>query len=276
MSDCRADRLKSREGDGGRPLRQPGLPRPTPISAICWRARTLTRCSSPRATAGTRLASIYAARAGKDIYCEKPISLTIGEGREPGGDLPPLRHDLPGGHPAALDRSYRFAVEMVRQGRIGRVHTVEMQVWTGPAIPHDKAAPVPAGLGLRHLAGPVPWHPFVPGAGQRAGTISGTPAKGMHTDMGCHYTDQMQWALGTDHTGPVEFEAKGELARPGEVHERHAHHRRRFAAVTPTASPASCISGGRSRTATSATSATRAGSRWTTRPTWSPPSRSPF
>ena len=46
-------------------------------------------------------------------------------------------------------------------------------------------------------------------------------AEGMMTDMGCHYTDQMQWALDTDHTGPVEFEAAGRVSRPGEVLQRH-------------------------------------------------------
>lgn len=151
-------------------------------------------------------ASMFAARAGKDIYCEKPISLTIREGRE----LVNIARQYGAIYQAGTQRrttgSYQFAREMVRQGRIGRVHTVEMQLWTGGMVPHEKARPVPPGWNYDLWLGPVQWRPFV------SGRVNGWPyfwdtGEGMHTDMGTHYTDQMQWVLGTDHTGPVEFEA---------------------------------------------------------------------
>lgn len=151
-------------------------------------------------------ASMFAARAGKDIYCEKPISLTIREGRQLVDMVRQYGTIYQAGTQRRSTGSYQFAREMVRQGRIGRVHTVEMQLWTGEAIPHEKTTPVPAGWNYDMWLGPVPWRPFV------QGRVNGWPyfwdtGEGMHTDMGTHYTDQMQWVLGTDNTGPVEFEA---------------------------------------------------------------------
>jgi predicted dehydrogenase len=95
---------------------------------------------------------------------------------------------------------------MVRQGKIGKVHTVEMQVWTGGTVPHQKATPVPPGWDYDQWLGPVQWRPFVPGRVSAWHSFWDT-GEGMHTDMGTHYTDQMQWVLGTDDTGPIQFEA---------------------------------------------------------------------
>lgn len=150
-------------------------------------------------------ASMFAAKAGKDIYCEKPISLTIREGRELVNTARQCGTIYQAGTQRRSTESYKFAREMVRQGRIGRVHTVEMQLWTGGAVPHEQPRPVPAGWNYDMWLGPVQWRPFVPGR------VNGWPyfwdtGEGMHTDMGTHYTDQMQWVLGTDGTGPVEFE----------------------------------------------------------------------
>ena len=159
------------------------------------------------------LASIYAARAGKDIYCEKPITLTISEGRALVDTCRRFGAIYQAGTQRRSTSSYRFAVEMVRQGKLGRLHTVEMQVWEGAGVAHEKVAPIPAGWDYDMWLGQSPWCPFVPGRVNAAPYFWDT-AEGMMTDMGCHYTDQMQWALDTDHTGPLEFEAQGELPDP--------------------------------------------------------------
>jgi predicted dehydrogenase len=150
-------------------------------------------------------ASMFAARAGKDVYCEKPISLTIREGRELINTARRYGAIYQAGTQRRSTGSYQFAREMVRQGKIGRVHTVEMQVWTGGTVPHQKPEPVPAGWDYDQWLGPVQWRPFVP-ARAHNWTCFWDTGEGMHTDMGTHYTDQMQWVLGTDDTGPVEFE----------------------------------------------------------------------
>ncbi|MBU4461343.1 MAG: Gfo/Idh/MocA family oxidoreductase [Verrucomicrobia bacterium] len=151
------------------------------------------------------MASMFAARAGKDIYCEKPISLTINEGRRLVDTCRRFGTIYQAGTQRRSTASYAFAREMVRQGRIGRIHTVESQVWTGGAIPHGKPAPVPEGWNYDMWLGPVQWRPYVPGRVNSWVSFWDT-GEGMHTDMGTHYTDQMQWVLGTDPTGPVEFE----------------------------------------------------------------------
>lgn len=151
------------------------------------------------------MASMFCAHAGKDIYCEKPISLTIKEGR----NLVEMCRRLGTIYQAGTQRrstaSYQFAREMVRQGKIGRVHTVESQVWTGGVVPHSASGPIPEGWDYDQWLGPVQWRPFVK-ARVDNWTCFWDTGEGMHTDMGTHYTDQMQWVLGTDDTGPVEFE----------------------------------------------------------------------
>jgi len=159
------------------------------------------------------LGSIYAARAGKDIYCEKPVTLTLGEGRRLVDTCKRYGTIYQAGTQRRSTASYRFAREMVRQGKIGRLQTVEMQVWAGPAIPIEKAAPVPDGWNYDVWLGQAPWHPFVPGRVNSWQYFWDT-AEGVMTDMGCHYTDQMQWVMGTDDTGPIDFEARGTLPDP--------------------------------------------------------------
>jgi predicted dehydrogenase len=159
------------------------------------------------------LGSIYAARAGKDIYCEKPVTLTIGEGRQLVETCRRLGTIYQAGTQRRSTSSYAFAREMVRTGKIGKLQTVEMQVWAGPAIPSEKAAPVPNGWNYDIWLGQAPWHPFVPGRVHNWQYFWDT-AEGVLTDMGCHYTDQMQWVLDTDNTGPVEFEASADLPDP--------------------------------------------------------------
>jgi predicted dehydrogenase len=151
--------------------------------------------------------SILAARAGKDMYCEKPISMCIGEGRALVENCRRFGAIYQAGTQRRSTGSYRFAREMVRQGRIGRLQTIEMQVWTGPTISHDKPAPVPKGWDYDTWLGPVQWRPFVPARVNGANwNYFWDTGEGPIIGMGCHYTDQMQWTLGRDHTGPVEFE----------------------------------------------------------------------
>ncbi len=212
LSDCRADRLKSAKemvdnhygnqdcrtfADFREMLARPDIDAVLIATGNRWHG----------------MGSIYAARAGKDIYCEKPISLTIGEGRELVDTCRRFGTIYQGGTQRRSTASYRAAKDMVQAGKIGRLHTVEMQVWAGPAIPNGKEAPVPKGWDYDLWLGQAPWMPYVPGR-VNAWQYFWDTAEGVLTDMGCHYTDQMQWVLGTDHTGPVEFEATGEFPDP--------------------------------------------------------------
>ncbi|MFO1521892.1 MAG: hypothetical protein U1G05_07595 [Kiritimatiellia bacterium] len=152
--------------------------------------------------------------------------------------------------------SYRFARDLVRQGRIGRLHTIEMQVWEGGAVEHQDPAPVPAGWDYDRWLGQAPWRPFTPGRANSWHYFWDT-ADGMLTDMGAHYTDQAQWVLGTDHTGPVHFEGTARFPDPAKFMQAKRPSPPRSAPATPAASPPSWSSAGVSPTAPSAMSATR-------------------
>jgi predicted dehydrogenase len=149
--------------------------------------------------------SILAAKAGKDIYCEKPVSLTIGEGRALVDTMARYGAVHQTGHQRRSVGSYRFQVEVARSGMIGQVHTVICQVWEGPTVARDQPRPVPAGFDYDMWLGPAPWRPyseaFVNGWNYFWDTGAG-PLIG----MGCHYTDIAQWGLLRDDTGPVAYE----------------------------------------------------------------------
>jgi len=147
------------------------------------------------------------------VYSEKPISLTIAEGRELADPCQRLGTIYQAGHQRRSVDSYKFMAEVVRRGLIGRLHTVVMQVREGPAIPIQKSTPVPAGVNYDMWLGQTPWRDFNP-AHFNAWQYFWDTAEGIITDMGCHYTDLMQFTLGTDDTGPVEFEGTAEFPDP--------------------------------------------------------------
>jgi len=212
VSDCRADRLKrAKERVDAHYGNQDCVVYPDFRDLLA--RKDIDAVSLATGNRWHGLGSIYAARAGKDIYCEKPVTLTIGEGRKLVDTCQRFGTIYQAGTQRRSTASYRFAVEMARQGRLGHLQTVEMQVWAGPGIPHDKAAPVPDGWDYNTWLGQSPWYPFVP-ARANAWQYFWDTAEGVLTDMGCHYTDQMQWALNTDHTGPLEFEAEAEFPDP--------------------------------------------------------------
>lgn len=212
VSDCRADRLKSAKDVVDRHYGNQDCAAHADFRDLLARKEV----DAVLIATGNRwhgLGSIYSAQAGKDIYCEKPVTLTIAEGRKLVEACRRYGTIYQAGTQRRSTASYRFAVDMVRQGKIGRLKVVEMQVWAGPGVPHEQASAVPTGWDYDTWLGQTPWNPFVPGR-VNAWQYFWDTAEGVMTDMGCHYTDQMQWALATDHTGPVEFEAHGEFPDP--------------------------------------------------------------
>ena len=92
------------------------------------------------------LISIMAARAGKDIYSEKPMSLTIEESRAVVETMRRYLTVYQCGHQRRSVDSYRFQTEVVQSGLIGKVHTVIAQNWENPVLKPDSPAPVPDGV----------------------------------------------------------------------------------------------------------------------------------
>lgn len=149
--------------------------------------------------------SILAAKAGKDIYCEKPISLTIAEGRALVEATTRYGTVYQAGHQRRSVGSYRFQVEAARKGMIGKVQEVICQVWEGPTVAYDKPAPAPPGLDYDMWLGPTPWHPYSNARVSGWNYFWDTGA-GPIIGMGCHYTDIAQWGLLRDDTGPITYE----------------------------------------------------------------------
>jgi predicted dehydrogenase len=156
--------------------------------------------------------AIEAAKAGLDIYCEKPLSLTIREARAMAGAVRRYGRVFQTGSQQRSSREFRFACEMVRSGRIGQLKTINANVG-GPSedcyLPEE---PVPQGVDWDLWLGPAPWRPYnsilCPPP-----SFTGYPhwrsyrdySGGGMTDWGAHHFDIAQWGMGADDTGPVEI-----------------------------------------------------------------------
>ena len=150
------------------------------------------------------VASIMAAKAGKDVYCEKPHSMTIEEGRALVNTCDRFGTVYQCGHQRRSTDEYKFLVEVVRRGLIGKVHTAYIQVWYNGYVQPQADQPVPAGLDWDTWLGPSPYHPYNPARHWAWNEIWET-GNGSIANMGCHYTDITQWALDKDDTGPVHY-----------------------------------------------------------------------
>jgi predicted dehydrogenase len=169
------------------------------------------------------LVCIHACQAGKDIYAEKPLTLTIREGRLLVEAVRKYGRVLQTGSQQRSDPANRLGCQLVREGNIGKVHTVIAHNYPSPWHCGLPAEPVPEGLDWDRWCGPtvvVPFHRdiFTPRA--NPGWISFRPWSGGEvTGWGSHGLDQIQWALGTDETGPVEIWTEGgKFAPPTYTH----------------------------------------------------------
>jgi predicted dehydrogenase len=158
---------------------------------------------------------IMAARAGKDIYCQKPLSLTISEGRAMSDAVRKAGVIFQTGSQQRSDPNFRRACELVRNGRIGKLHTVRVGLPGGrpdfgKTADRKKPEPVPAGFDYDMWLGPAPTAPYAPARTHVNFRWIYDYSGGMVTDWGGHHPDCAQWGMGTDHTGPVEIvNAKG-------------------------------------------------------------------
>lgn len=155
--------------------------------------------------------AIAAAKAGKDIECEKP-TLTIAEGRQLVETMKRYNRVFQW---STEDRSvdvYHRMCELVRNGRIGKVQTIRVELPSGPDTPGDPAPmPVPEGFDYDMWVGPAPWAPYTKGRCHWNFRWILDYSGGMLTDWGAHLLDGAQWGNDTEHTGPVEVEGKGEF-----------------------------------------------------------------
>ncbi len=153
--------------------------------------------------------AIAACKAGKDVYCEKPLALTIHEANETVLAARRCGRVFQTGSQQRSSSNFRLACELVRSGRIGKLLTVNVGVGGPSAHKVLPEEPIPDGFDWDRWLGPTPWYPH--NAERCSGDYSGgfrlirDYSGGMMTDWGAHHFDIAQWGLGTDGSGPVEI-----------------------------------------------------------------------
>lgn len=152
------------------------------------------------------LTSIVAVKAGMDVYCEKPLSLTIRQAREMADTVKRYGRIFQTGTQQRSWREFRFACELVRNGYIGEVKSITVNVGGPPQWScNAPAEPEPKWLDWNMWLGPAPWRPYTskiaPGGWMGYRDYSG----GEMTNWGAHMFDTAQWAMGMDESGPVEI-----------------------------------------------------------------------
>ena len=168
------------------------------------------------------LVAIAAAEAGKAIYLQKPLTYTIAEGQKLVKAVRKHKVVLQTGSQQRSDRRFRRACELVRNGRLGKLHTVHILLPTDHGRADFSPTPVPSNLNYDMWLGPTPKQPYTEGrvhpqAGfSRPGWLQiESYCRGMITGWGAHMFDTAQWGLGTDRSGPVEIEATAEFPKRG-------------------------------------------------------------
>ena len=154
-----------------------------------------------------------ALRAGKDVYCEKPLTLTVREGRTVVETARRTGRIVQTGSQQRSEHAFRRAAEIVRNGWIGEIKTVKARLGHFPQWQPLAEEPVPEGFDYDRWLGPTPWRPYhsrrVLGDYSGGWRIFYEYGGRKNGDWGAHHFDIIQWALGMDDSGPVEFIPQG-------------------------------------------------------------------
>ncbi|MDD4869293.1 MAG: Gfo/Idh/MocA family oxidoreductase [Kiritimatiellae bacterium] len=178
--------------------------------------------------------TVAAARAGKDIYCEKPLSLTLVEGRAMVKAVRQHGCILQTGTHRRSSPAARHFCELIRNGRLGKLRKITIEIGKnhrkGPEG-YWEAQPVPAWLDYDMWLGPAPWAPYHKDRCLYSFRFISDYSGGNVTNLGAHAIDLVQWATGNDMTGPVEVEDLGGVFPPEGLFDvaNPAHFRCRYA-----------------------------------------------
>jgi myo-inositol 2-dehydrogenase / D-chiro-inositol 1-dehydrogenase len=167
--------------------------------------------------------AIEAALAGKDIYLEKPTSLTIAEGRLLSDVVKRKKVILQVGTQQRSSAQFRVAAELVRNGRIGKLETVKIGLPGDPAGPDAPVMPVPSNLNYEMWLGSTPDVYYTEMRVHPQNSINDRPGwlrceqfgAGMITGWGQHHFDSAAWGMDTELTGPISIEAVADFPKHG-------------------------------------------------------------
>jgi predicted dehydrogenase len=153
------------------------------------------------------LITIDACAAGKDVYCEKPLTLTVAEGRAMVNAARRHKRIVQTGSQQRSGKEFRQACELVRNGYIGKVHIIKVGLpgvnFSGPAVPDSTP---PAELDYDFWLGPAPMKPYNQKHVHYNFRFFWDYSGGQMTNWGAHHLDIAQWGLGMDESGPVSIE----------------------------------------------------------------------
>lgn len=152
---------------------------------------------------------IAAMKAGKDVYCEKPLTLTIDQGKKIVKTWRETGAVFQTGSQQRSDKRFRLACELVRNGRIGKLTKVEAHLPTGPVGGPFPVQDVPSDFDWDMWLGPAPMVDYVRERTHGSFRWWLDYSGGMLTDWGAHHCDIAQWGLGTDRSGPISVQAYG-------------------------------------------------------------------
>jgi predicted dehydrogenase len=163
------------------------------------------------------LISIAAAKAGKDIYCEKPLAFNVAEGRMLCETVKQYGRILQTGSHQRSDNNFRLACELVRNGRIGKIHTIKVEIPENsrPNPLTWKTEPAPSGLDYDLWLGPAQYRPYIQHGCHYNWHFIYDFGWGQLTNWGAHAIDIAQWGNGADLNGPVEVSGKAEFPKEG-------------------------------------------------------------
>jgi predicted dehydrogenase len=159
--------------------------------------------------------SLEAARNGKDMYTEKALGMSLAWDQALRATCQRYGTVFQWGTQQRSGRNFRYACELVRNGRVGRLHTIKVGVPHDFAFPRQPIQAVPENLDYDMWLGPAPWAPYTyqrcrPWTKQESYSIwyhiSDYCLGGIGGYWGVHHVDIAQWGHGTDATGPVEIE----------------------------------------------------------------------
>ena len=166
--------------------------------------------------------AIHAVQAGKDVYLQKPASLTIAEGRALSDAVHRSGRIFQIGSQQRSSPQFRYAAELVRNGRIGQLRTVQVGLPGDPAGEVEPTMPVPKTLNYDMWLGSTPVVPYTekrvhPQVGyDRPGWLRCEQfGAGMITGWGAHHIDSAHWGMDTEYTGPVEIWGTAEFPTQG-------------------------------------------------------------
>ena len=165
---------------------------------------------------------IHAVEAGKDVYLQKPASLTIADGRALSNAVHRTGRILQIGSQQRSSTQFRYAAELVRNGRIGKLKTVYVGLPGDPGGEEEPEMPIPANLNYDAWLGSTPYmyytekrvHPQ--NDYTRPGWLRCEQfGAGMITGWGAHHVDCAHWAMDTEYTGPVEVSGRADFPKKG-------------------------------------------------------------